>query len=183
MYTISFLGSGTMDLSAHRVVSNFRTAYALLVFSCFFWIVSTFFTTIFVHIPKENFMVFLQIWRHMVSRYPSDVPQKEKMDLFIDNLNDKMSYQLKIQCLPTFQKLIKNGIQVEEASIKKGTLKFSKEGFISSNNAYNNNYYNNSDKSKFWMRNKNVVNDGVVDNVKPKQPMLNLSDVTPPTNP
>lgn len=33
------------------------------------------------------------------------------------------------------------------------------------------------------MRNKNVVNYGVVDNVKPKQPMLNISGVTPPTNP
>lgn len=63
----------------------------------------------------------------MISRYPRDVPKKEKMGIFIDNLNDEMSYQLKLQYLPTFTKLIENGIQVEEASIKKGTLRLSKE--------------------------------------------------------
>lgn len=104
------------------------------------------------------------------------------MEIFIDNLNDEMSYQLKLQCLPSFKKLIKNGIQIEEASIKRGTLKLSKEGASSSNNNYNNNYYNNSDKSKFWTRNKNVVNDGVVNNVKTKQLVLNLSRITPPAN-
>lgn len=117
---------------------------------------------------NETFMVFLKRWRRVVSRYPRDVPEKEKMEIFIDNLNSEMSYRLKLQCLPTFTKLIKNGIQVEEASIKKGTLKFLKEGVSSSNNnTYNNqNNNNNSDKSKFWTRNKNIVNDGVVDNVK-----------------
>lgn len=104
------------------------------------------------------------------------------MEIFIDNLNAEMSYHLKLQCLPSFKKLIENDIQIEEASIKKGTFKFSKAGASSSNNTYNNNYYNNYDKSKFWTMNKNVVNDGVLDNVKAKQPMLNLSDVTPPTN-
>lgn len=45
---------------------------------------------------NETFMVFLQRWRHIVSRYPRDVLEKEKTEIFIDNLNDKMSYQLKI---------------------------------------------------------------------------------------
>lgn len=107
------------------------------------------------------------------------------MEIFIDNLNDEMSYQLKLQCLPSFQKLIDNDIQIEEALIKKGTLKFSKEGYSSSNKNYNNNYYNNnSDKSKFWTRIKNVINDGVVDanHVKSKQPVLNLLGTTPTNN-
>lgn len=133
---------------------------------------------------NETCMVFLQRWRRMVSRYPRDVPEKEKMEILIDNSNDKMSYQLKIKFLPSFQKLIENGIQVEEVSIKKGTLKFSKEGASSSNNnTYNNQYNNNLDKSKFWTRNKNVFNYGVVDanNVKSKQLVLNLSGGHHPT--
>lgn len=106
------------------------------------------------------------------------------MKIFIDNINDEMSYQLKLQCLPSFQKLIENGIQIEEALIKRGTLIFSKEGYSSSNNNYNKNYYNNSNKSKFWTWNNSVVNDGVVEanNVKTKQPVLNLLGITLPTN-
>ena len=49
------------------------------------------------------------------------------MEIFIDNLNGEMSYRLKLQCIPSFTKLIENGIQVEEACVKKGTLKFYKE--------------------------------------------------------
>lgn len=83
-------------------------------------------------------MVFLQHWRQMVSRYPQDVPEKEKMEIFIDNLNSEISYILKLQCIPSFTKLIENGIQVEEACIKKGTLKFFIKGTNSSNSHFNN---------------------------------------------
>lgn len=95
--------------------------------------------------------MMLQIWRKFISRYPWTVLEKDKLEIFIDNLNDEMSCQLKLQYLPSFQKLIDNGIQIEEALIKKGVLKFSKEGASSLNNNYGNNYYNNnnSDKSKF----------------------------------
>lgn len=116
----------------------------------------------------------------MVSRYPRDMLEKEKMEIFIDNLNSEMSYQLKLQCIPSFAKLIENEIQVEEVCIKKGTLKFFKEGDNSSNtHPFNNNNNNNNtlDKSIFWTRNKKIVNDGVVEanDVKSKQPVLALS--------
>ncbi|GLJ36901.1 hypothetical protein SUGI_0745910 [Cryptomeria japonica] len=124
---------------------------------------------------NETFMVFLQRWRRMVSRYPRDVPEKEKMEIFIDNLNSEMSYILKLQCIPSFAKLIENGIQVEEACVKKGTLKFFKEGTNSSN--YNNPNNNNLDKSRFWTRNKNNGNEGGNESNDPKskQPVLELS--------
>lgn len=113
----------------------------------------------------------------MVSRYPRDVPEKENMEIFINNLNSETSYQLRFQCIPSFAELIENGIQVEEACIKKGTLKFFKEGTNSSNTYPFNNQNNTLDKSKFWTRNKNVVNDGGVDasDMKSKQPILALS--------
>lgn len=122
----------------------------------------------------------------MVQKYPCDIAEKEKMEIFINNLNSEMSYQLKLKYLPTFTKLIKNGIQVEEVCIKKVTLRLSKDDVISlSNNTYSNQYNNNnSNKSKFWTRNKNVVNDGVVDpnNVKSKKPVLTLSSNTQSNN-
>ncbi|GLJ31915.1 hypothetical protein SUGI_0642360 [Cryptomeria japonica] len=122
---------------------------------------------------NETFMMFLQRWRRMVSRYPRDIPEKEKMEIFIDNLNGEMSYRLKLQCIPSFAKLIENGIQVEEACVKKGTLKFYKEGTNSSN--YNNQNNTNLNKSRFWTRNKNEGNNETHD-PKSKQPVLALSE-------
>lgn len=117
------------------------------------------------------------------SRYPCLLPEKEKMDIFIDNISSKMSYQLQLQCPPSFQKMIDNGIKIEEALIKRRISKFSKEGTSFSNNYNNNNKNanNNTHKSKFWMRNKNIINDGVVKihNVKIKTTSVELiSDYT-----
>ncbi|GLJ13935.1 hypothetical protein SUGI_0222690 [Cryptomeria japonica] len=114
----------------------------------------------------------------MVSRYPRDVSEKEKIEIFIDNLNSEMSYILKLQCILSFAKLIENGTQVEEACVKKGTLKFFKEGTNSTNSHYNNqNNNNNLDKSRFWTRNKNTTHEGgnEANDVKSKQPVLALS--------
>lgn len=101
------------------------------------------------------------------------------MDIFIDNLNEEMSYALKMQCPPIFNKMVENGIKIEEALVKKGVLKLQREGNNSSNNTHHN-----SDKIKFWNRNRNIVNDGIIDanTVKPKQPIFNLSSHTSTTN-
>lgn len=84
---------------------------------------------------------------------------------------------LKLQCPPSFEKIVENGIKIEEALVKKGVLTLQKEGNNPSNN-------NNTDKLKFWKRNINIVNDGIVDgnNVKPKQPIFKLSSNTLTTN-
>lgn len=120
-------------------------------------------------------MTFLQRWRWLDLRYPCTVPEYEKMDIFIDNLNDQMSYYLKMQGNQSFGKIIDNGIRMEDAMIKKGELKIFKEGVHPPNNTKNNNH---NHKPKFWNRNHDVVNDGIVDNnnMKPKQPVFNLSN-------
>lgn len=67
---------------------------------------------------REPFMTFLQRWRRLFARYPRLVPNNENMDIFIDNLNDEMSYVLKLQCPPSFEKMVENGIKIEEALVK-----------------------------------------------------------------
>lgn len=42
------------------------------------------------------------------------------MIIFIKNLASEMTYQLKMQCTTSFDKLIENGIQIEEAMVEKG---------------------------------------------------------------
>lgn len=123
------------------------------------------------------FMLFLQRWRQLFTRYPCLVPNNKKMDIFIDNLNDKMSYVLKLKFLPSFDKMFDNGINIEDALVEKGVLKLHKEGTNSSNN-------NNTVKLKFCNKNINIVNDGIVDvnNVKPKKPIFNPSSHTLTTN-
>lgn len=71
----------------------------------------------------------------------------------------------------TFEKMIENGIKIKEAMVKKGVLKLFKGGANSFNNTNKNN-----DKPKFWNRNRNILNGGLVDtnNLKQKQPIFNL---------
>lgn len=79
------------------------------------------------------------------------MPEHEKMDIFIDNINKQMSYNLKMQCHPSFKKMIDNGIGMEETMINKEELKIYKEGINPSPNNTTNN--NNNDKPKFWNKN------------------------------
>jgi len=106
-------------------------------------------------------------------RYPRHIPEKEKMEVFIDNLNDDMTYRLELQCPPTFEKLIENGIKIEEALVKRGILKIYNEN--------NPNNSSNNDKPKFWQKYKSNGNDNSTEahNVKL---VFNLSGVTPKAN-
>jgi hypothetical protein len=40
------------------------------------------------------------------------------MEIFIDNFNGEMSYQLQLQCPLTFEKLIENIMKIENALVK-----------------------------------------------------------------
>lgn len=68
-------------------------------------------------------------------RYPGGIPEKEKMEIFMNNLKMEMNYRLQLQCPLTFEKIIKNGL------VKKGKIKLFKEnkGFPNTNNNFNNN--------------------------------------------
>lgn len=114
----------------------------------------------------------------MFNRYPKDVPDQEKINIFIDNLTSEMSYSLKIQC-PPFSKMLKNSLKIEDAMVKKGELKLHNSSY---NNNNNNNCNNNNDKPKFWLENRNVTNEGIYDrNATKQQPIFNLSS-QPPKN-
>jgi len=96
------------------------------------------------------------------------------LEMFIHNLQTDLSYQIQVQCPISFSKVIEMGLIIEKSLIAKGQIKLYKD--TSSTNT-------NNDKPRFWTKNKNVVNDGVVDakNVAPKQPIFNLS--IPQNNP
>lgn len=87
-----------------------------------------------------------------------------------------MSYRLRMQCPPSFAKMIENSLKIENAMVKKGELKLY-------NNSYNNNN-NNNDKPKFWSKNRNASNEGNDDNntTKQQQPIFNLSNQIPSNN-
>lgn len=44
----------------------------------------------------ETFLSFLQCWKNLFTRYPRSIPEEEKIELFIDNLNDDMGYRLEL---------------------------------------------------------------------------------------
>lgn len=97
------------------------------------------------------------------------------MDIFINNLDQELSYRLNLHCPPNFEKLIENSITIEGALVKRGVIKLDKDHLSSSNN--------NNDKTRFWNQNRNVVNDGIVDanNLCIRSSIFNLSGA-PRTN-
>lgn len=99
----------------------------------------------------EKFLSFLQRWRRLFAKYPRSISEEEKIEMFIDNLVDDMNYRLDLQCPSTFEQVIEKGLKIEEALIKRGTIKHFIEG---SNN--NNSSNNNNKKPKFWQKNKNI---------------------------
>lgn len=64
-------------------------------------------------------------------------------------------YGLKIKSPSTIDKLVKKGMNIKKALIQKGIIEIFKDN--------NNNPNTSNDKNKFWSRNKNVPNDGVMD--------------------
>jgi hypothetical protein len=60
----------------------------------------------------EPFITFLQRWRRLFARYSHPVLEKEKMDIFINSLDQELSYMLNLHCPPNFEKLIENAITI-----------------------------------------------------------------------
>jgi hypothetical protein len=92
----------------------------------------------------------------LFARYSRSIPEKEKMDIFTNSLDQELSYRLNLHFPPNFEKLIENEITIEGALVKRGVIKIDKDNPSSSN-------HNNNDKTRFWNRNRNIVNDGIVD--------------------
>jgi hypothetical protein len=60
----------------------------------------------------EAFTTLLQRWRRLFYRYARSIPKKENIEIFIENINNGLSYRLQLQCPPTFEKLIENRIKI-----------------------------------------------------------------------
>ncbi|GLJ07896.1 hypothetical protein SUGI_0076310 [Cryptomeria japonica] len=109
----------------------------------------------------ESFSSFLQRWRNLASRCSCEIPQKQMVEMFTQNVNKAIGYELRKACLSTFKDAIEKGLATEKVLIEQGVIKIIKE---------NKENYKGKDKPRFWNKNKNTVNDGVVDAniVRPK---------------
>jgi hypothetical protein len=77
-------------------------------------------------------------------------------------------YELKIKSPSTIAKSMKKGASIEDALIRKGVLKVNKD---------NTNTNLSTDKAKFFSKNKNVTNDGIVNAqmISATQPKMTLA--------
>ena len=94
----------------------------------------------------------------------------KKLDIFADNLLANFGYKVQLQGPCTFEDLVTQAIRIEEFLIKKGELTLHKDTRQGSTSA--------RDKSKYASKNREVVHDGVVDNItaKPTKAAFNLTD-------
>lgn len=101
---------------------------------------------------NEIFASFLQIWRSLYRRCKTIIPKTEQVDMFSENLIPNIKYPRQMQCLISFKQINEKALKCEKGLVEQGIIKY---GTFTNNT--------NNDKSKFWSRNKNVTNDGVVD--------------------
>lgn len=99
--------------------------------------------------------MFLQRWRSLYRRYLSNTPKVEHVDIFSDNILPLVKYPLKMQFFDTFKDITEKGLKCEKGLLEQGIIKNSKDVGVPSNAS--------ADKPKFWSRNKNITNDGMVD--------------------
>lgn len=109
----------------------------------------------------------------MYSRSSLDIPEEQQVNLFIQNLVPEMMYELKLKSPSTIEKLIKKGMNIETTLVAKGIIKLNKDS---------DNMNNSGDRNRFWYKNKNVTNDGVVDAraVNTNQPPFTIKKLSVP---
>lgn len=72
----------------------------------------------------ETIIPFFQRWRSLASCFHVEIPKKEKVDMFVQNLLGPLKYGLQVHCCTTFTDLVEKGVQLEKALIAKGELKY-----------------------------------------------------------
>lgn len=115
-------------------------------------------------------LTFLQRWRQLCTRCHHKLLESERLDILLDNFVPDFGYQVQLQGPLTFDSMIKQVVRIEAFMIKKGELTLGKDNKQGSSNS-------NKDKGKLVNKNRDVVNDGVVNNVttKPAKSIFNLS--------
>lgn len=103
----------------------------------------------------EVFSKFLKRWRNRASKSKWTMPQEQQVETIIAKLEGELSFQLKIQCITTYDQLIPKALNIERALIAQGYTPTYKDNSQSTSQR--------NDKPNTWAKNKNVTNDGVVD--------------------
>jgi hypothetical protein len=101
------------------------------------------------------------------SRYPRQIPENEKIDIFVDTLVLELYYDLRKQLFTSFNDMVESAYHIEDVAIKKGDIVINKD---------KNGNGHGKDKNKPWNKNKYIVNDGVVDVPKSKESTFHLSN-------
>ena len=113
----------------------------------------------------EASVTYLQCWRSLYSRYPLQLSDTEKIDLFVNTLVLELYYDLRKQLFTSFNDMVESAYRIEDVAIRKGDIVLNRD---TRNHG--------KDKNKPWNKNKYILNDGVVDTPKPKEPDFNLSN-------
>ena len=120
----------------------------------------------------ESFVAFLQRWRRLCAKYPRTIPEEERIDIIVRNLVPKLRYEVRKIPFNSFDTMVEVACHIEDVLKEQEILAKS----TNNNNSQNNNSNNgNKDKKNYWNKNKQVVNDGVVDSSQPKNEVLNIS--------
>lgn len=92
---------------------------------------------------------------------------RKKIDIFFDILVPKLFYDLRKKLFNFVNDMVESAYHIKDVAIKKGDIVLSKDKGGNGNG---------KDKNKPWNKNMYVVNDGVVDTLKAKEPMFHLSN-------
>lgn len=66
----------------------------------------------------ESFSTFLLRWRSLASRFSCHIPQKKLVEMFTQNLNREIGYEICKLCLTIFQEEVDKGLSVEKVFLK-----------------------------------------------------------------
>lgn len=61
----------------------------------------------------EPFSSFTQQWHNMASKLSWEIPEKQHLDIFVQNLHPELSFQLQLQSASTFDELVSKGVIIE----------------------------------------------------------------------
>ena len=82
------------------------------------------------------------------------MPEEQREETIIAKLERELSFQLKMQCITTYDQLIPKALNIERALITEGYTPTYKDNPQSTSQSH--------EKPRTWAKNKNVTNDGVV---------------------
>lgn len=75
----------------------------------------------------ESFANFLQRWRHRAIKIKWPIPKEQQIGIIISNVDTDLSFQLKMQCVASYEELIPRVLNIERALITQGNTQAYKD--------------------------------------------------------